>query len=324
MPYLPPSRVYGDIMEHKMMHDNEHGTANHSTSSRALKIALVIVLALMVAEVIGGILSNSLALLGDAGHMLVDALALGLSLFAATIAGRPATQTKTYGYHRIEIIAALVNSTALVLVTVYIFYESYHRFVDPPTVKIPIMLLIASLGLIANLAGIFLLKSARHRSLNIKAAFWHVAGDTLSSVGVIIAGIIIYITDWSILDPIIAVFIGCIILWGAVRIFSESVDIIMEAVPKHIQINEVIDMIKGIPGVVDVHDIHIWAITSGVNAMNVHLVVEDQTVSRSAEIVERVNQNLSEHFNIDHVTIQLECKACPVKPIRNSHSSHAH
>ncbi len=275
-----------------------------------LKIALAIVLVVMVAEVVGGILSNSLALLGDAGHMLVDALALGLTLFAITIASRPATPTKTYGYYRVEIMAALANGSILILVSLYIFYEAYQRFLDPPTVKVPIMLLVAGIGLIANLAGILLLRKGSRRSLNIKAAYWHILGDTTSSVGVIVGGIIISITGWGIVDPLIAVLIGGIILWGAVRIVRESVDILLEAVPRHVQLDKVIETIKKAPGVESVHDIHIWTITSGVHALSAHLVIEDQAVSRSAEIVARVNQDLARYFDVGHSTLQLECEAC--------------
>ena len=176
--------------------DNQHSEAGHltSVSSRPLKITLAIVVVIMVAEVIGGILSNSLALLSDAGHMLVDALALGLALFAITIASRPATPTRTYGYHRAEIMAALANGTTLVLLALWIFYEAYQRFLDPPLVQTPLMILVATIGLIANLIGMLLLRRASHGQLNIKAAYWHILGDTISSVGVIVAGIIIAIT----------------------------------------------------------------------------------------------------------------------------------
>ncbi len=293
-----------------------HNESDHLTSSgsRQLKIVLIIVVVIMVVEIIGGILSNSLALLGDAGHMLVDALALGLSLFAMAIARRPATSAKTYGYHRVEIMAALANGLLLVLVSVYIFYEAYQRFLDPPLVQAPIMLIVATIGLIANLAGIFLLKAASHKNLNIKAAFWHVIGDTISSVGVIIAGVIIAVTGWSYADSLIAVFIGTIILWGAIRIVREASDILLMTVPKHIHLNEVIDIIKKAPGVEDVHDIHLWTITSGIHALSAHLVIEEQTVSQSANIVETVNKDLTRHFGITHTTLQLECERCETCP----------
>ncbi len=290
--------------------DNEHTHASHA-GSRPLKLALAIVVVVMIAEAIGGILSNSLALIADAGHMLVDALALGLALFAIMIARRPATPSKTYGYHRVEIMAALANGITLVLLALYIFYEAYQRFLEPPVVQVPLMLLVATIGLIANLAGMLLLRRGSHGSLNIKAAYWHIIGDTISSVGVIVAAIIIAVTGWRVADPLIAVFIGCVILWGAVRIVRESADILLEAVPKHIQLDKVIETIKNISGVEEVHDIHIWTITSSMYALSAHLVIDDRTVSKSAEIVARVNQDLARYFNIRHATLQLECESCP-------------
>jgi len=286
-------------------------------ANRPLKIALVIVLVVMIAEVVGGILSNSLALISDAGHMFTDALALGLGLFAINIAKRPATQKKTYGYYRAEIMAALANGTMLILVAVYIFYEAFQRFSETSPVNAPTMLLIAGIGLIANLAGIFLLRKESHKSLNIKAAFWHIIGDTLSSVGVIIAGVIILVTSWYVVDPIIAAIIGCVILWGAIRIVKEATDILLESVPKHIQVEKVIDAARSIPGVKDLHDVHIWTITSGVYAISAHLNIENQTVSQSTEIVSAVNQLLAKDFNISHTTLQLECKSCPTGLICN-------
>jgi cobalt-zinc-cadmium efflux system protein len=277
---------------------------------RRLSIALIIIAAIMVAELVGGLLSNSLALLGDAGHMLVDALALGISLLAIRIARRPATATRTFGYHRVEIMAALANGVILGLVAAYIFYEAYQRFLDPPEVRTTLMLVVAGVGLVANLCAMWLLGAVRKDNLNMKAAFWHVFGDTISSLGVIIGGVVIAVTGWGMVDPIIAVLIGCIILWGAVRLVRESADILLEAVPKHIQLDEVARMIMGIPGVEDVHDMHVWTITSGIHALSAHLLIEDQTVARSAEIAREVNRDLSQRFNITHTTLQLECEKC--------------
>lgn len=290
---------------------------NHLTSerSRALKFALAIVVVVMIAEVIGGILSNSLSLLGDAGHMLVDSLALGLSLFAINMARRPATATRTYGYHRVEIMAALSNGVTLTLVSAYIFYEAYQRLSNPPVVQPVLMLVVAIVGLCANVAGLWLLKGVRHGSLNIRAAFLHILGDALSSVGVIIAAVVIKLTGWDAIDSLIAIFIGCIILWGAVRLVRESSDILLEAVPAHIQIEKVIEMMKNIPGVEEAHDIHVWTITSGLYALSAHLVIEDQAVSSSTEIVRTVSNELAEHFDIRHTTLQLECESCPAESV---------
>lgn len=294
------------------MAHQQNGTGDTTaTSQKALKQVLIIVSVIMVAEVIGGILSNSLALLGDAGHMLVDVLALGLSLFAISMAKKPATLEKTYGYHRVEIIAALINGVVLALISIYIFYEAYQRILEPPQVQAPLMIGVAVIGLIANLIAILLLKEARQGNLNVKAAFWHILGDTFSSVGVIIAGIIIAFTGWGIADPIIAILISGIILWGAVRLVKEAVDILLEAVPSHVQVNDVIGIIKNVSGVEDVHDIHIWTITSGIHALSAHLRIEDQIISSSTDIVEMVNHDLRQRFNITHTTLQLECENCP-------------
>ena len=185
---------------------------------------------------------------------------------------------------------------------------------EPPVVQTPLMLTVAIIGLVANLIGMLLLKRASHEHLNIKAAFWHIVGDTISSVGVIAAAIIIAVTGWYIVDPIIAVIIGVIILWGAVRIVRESVDILLEAVPKHIQMDKVIDRIKRVPGVEDVHDIHVWTITSQIHAMSAHLLIEDQNVSQSSQIMAAVGEEVAHHFNITHTTLQLECERCAVCP----------
>jgi cobalt-zinc-cadmium efflux system protein len=296
---------------------HQHEEHLDSVTTRPLKITLVLVLVIMVAEIIGGILSNSLALLSDAGHMLTDALALGLSLFAMNLARRPATPTRTYGFHRAEIMAALANGTVLILVSVYIFYQAYQRFSALPAVKSPLMLAVAGIGLVANLIGMFLLRRGSRRSINVRAAFWHVIGDTMSSVGVIIAGAIIYFTGWYLADPILAVVIGIVILWGAVRIVRESVDILLESVPGHVEIEKVTAAVKAVPGVEDLHDVHVWTITSGIYALSAHLSIADQTVSQSCDILTKVNQVLAENFNITHTTLQLECESCPTGLVCN-------
>jgi cobalt-zinc-cadmium efflux system protein len=294
------------------MNNHVHSETNHHNddSSRGLKFALIIVAVVMAIEIFGGILSHSLALLGDAGHMLVDALALALSLIALNLAKKPATTTRTYGFHRSEILAALANGVTLVLVAVYIFYEAYQRFRTPPTVQTTIMLAVAVTGLAANLVTMRLLHRARHSNLNVRAAFFHVLGDTLSSVGVIAGGIIIAVTGWKIVDPIIAVMIGIIILWGAVGLVRESVDILLETVPKHISLEKVTEVIKGVKGVVELHDLHIWTITSGIYALSTHILIQDQMLSRAGEITTAINRELAQKFNITHTTFQLENEKC--------------
>lgn len=291
-----------------MTHNHNNVNPLEIQSNRGLVIALSIVIVIMIVEVVGGLLSNSLALLGDAGHMLVDALALSLSLFAFNLAKRPATATRTYGFHRAEIMAALVNGAILAVVAAFIFYEAYQRFRDPPEVRSGLMLIVAILGLAANLAGILLLRRGRSLSLNIRAAFFHIMGDTISSIGVVAASIIISLTGWTYADPIIAVIIGIIILTGAVQLLRESSDILLEAVPKHIEMEKVIQTVKNIEGVDSIHDLHIWTITSGIFALSAHVVVKDIMVSHTREIIDGINQKLDEKFNISHTTLQLECE----------------
>jgi len=294
------------------MMSHEHTETNHhnDSGSRGLKIALIIVAIMMAVEIAGGILSHSLSLLGDAGHMLVDALALGLSLIALNLAKKPATATRTYGFHRSEILAALANGVTLVLVAVFIFYEAYQRFRNPPVVQTTIMLVVAVAGLIANMITMRLLHRARHNNLNARAAFFHVFGDTLSSVGVIAGGIIIAVTGWKIVDPIIAIVIGIIILWGAVGLVRESADILLETVPKHIPLDKVTESIKGVPGVVELHDMHVWTITSGIYALSTHILIQDQMLSRTREITAAINRELEQKFSITHTTFQLENEKC--------------
>jgi cobalt-zinc-cadmium efflux system protein len=286
----------------------DHTTTNHlvDDSSRGLKFALGITAVIMAAEITGGIFSNSLSLISDAGHMLVDVLSLALSLIALNLAKRPATVTRTFGLHRAEILAALANGVTLVLISAYIFYESIHRFSKPPAVHTPLMIIVAAVGLAGNLLTIQLLRRTRRNNLNIRAAFFHVFGDTISSVGVIAAGIVIAVTGWELADPIIAIVIGCIILWGAVSLVRESVDILLETVPKNIPLEQVTETVMGVKGVVELHDLHVWTITSGIYALSTHVLIEDQMLSRTREITDEINHLLAQKFNIMHTTFQLE------------------
>ena len=295
------------------MDTHNHGSET-ATSQRPLQMALVLVLVIMVAEVIGGIISHSLALLSDAGHMAIDALALTLSLVAMSIARKPATTARTYGYHRYEILAALANGITVGLISLFIFYQAYQRLLAPPEVDIKVMLPVAIIGLIANIVGVFLLRGGSAVSLNVRSAFWHIVGDTISSVGVIAAAIIISFTGQKIADPVIAIVIGLIVLWGAIGLVRESIHILSDAVPRHIPVDKVIEAIKTIPGVVDVHDIHIWTLTSGVHALSAHVLITDQMVSRSTVVIQTAQEDLKKQFDITHATLQLECEKCESCP----------
>jgi cobalt-zinc-cadmium efflux system protein len=294
-------------------HSHSHSAAN--ANQRRLLIALAITALMTVVELVGGVLSNSLALLGDAGHMFTDTLALGLSVVALTLAKRPASQTRTYGFHRAEVLAALTNGTILVLICGFIFYESYQRLVSPPEVRGSLMLVVAAIGFLANLIGILILRSASRDNLNVKGAFLHMWGDTISSIGVIVASVIILVTGWTMVDPIISIFIGLLILRGAISLVLESSDILLEAVPKHLDVTQISSALKEIEGIRDVHDLHLWTITSGIYALSCHLLIEDRMVSSSSHIVEEVNQALSQKFGIGHSTLQLECEECKDSPV---------
>jgi cobalt-zinc-cadmium efflux system protein len=277
---------------------------------RATTLVFFITVFITLAELTGGILSNSLALLSDAGHMFTDSLALAITLLALKLSQKPATPTKTYGYLRMEILAAMINGATLIFISIYIFYEAYHRFLAPPFVNSSLMLIIAFIGLFANLLGIFLLWKISWENLNIRSAFLHIAGDALSSVGVIFAGAVILYTGWYIIDPVISVFIGIIILISALKLVSESTNILLEGVPKHIDINLLVGEVKKIPGICDFHDVHIWTITSGVYALSGHVLIDDQMISKSSEILNAVNELLHQKYGIGHTTLQFECEKC--------------
>ncbi len=264
---------------------------------------------ILAAEVVGGILTNSLALLSDAGHMLTDLLALGLSYFAISIARRPPTDEKTYGFHRMEILAALANGATLVVICVLIFYEAYQRISNPPEVKTTGMLIIAVIGLVANLISAVLL-SGHGGSLNVRGAFLHVVGDALSSVGIIIGGVVIVFTGWFWVDPLISAGIGIIIVFGAYHLVRESIDILLEATPGHIVLEDVRGALQSIPGVLDVHDLHVWCLTPQICSLSTHLVITDVMTSRSDQTLRQINGLLADRFQIEHTTIQFECDHC--------------
>lgn len=281
-----------------------------SARQRGLNIAIFITGLMMIAEVIGGVLSNSLALLSDAGHMFTDILALTLSLLALRFSAMPATSKKTYGFLRLEILAALINGSILILVSLYIFYNAYKRFLEPPEIKVTFMMAVAFLGLVVNVVAALFLKKDVKGSLNVKGAYLHIIGDILSSVGVLSGGIIILLTGWYRVDPLLSVLIGIVILRGAYGLVKESADIMLEATPKGIDLEEVATHIKKIRGVRDIHHLHIWTITSGIYAMSGHILIEDILTSSSSRILEDVNRLLRERFDIGHTTFQFECESC--------------
>jgi len=276
---------------------------------RSLAWTIALTASVMVIEIAGGIASNSLALLSDAGHMFTDVLALALAMFAVAVAARPAPARVSFGYYRVEILSALANGVVLAVISLGIFYEAYRRFAKPPEVKGPTVVAVALVGLAANLAGLFLLRKASQHCLSVRAAAMHVLGDALSSGAVVLSGAVITLTGWQRLDPILSAGIGVVIVAGAVRLVREAVDVLLEASPAGIELAAVCVDIERIPGVRQVHDLHIWSITSGMTALSGHVILEATTLSHSDRILNSIKALLKDRYQIHHTTIQIESEA---------------
>lgn len=284
-------------------HEHSHGTRSPKRLSR-LKIALALTFAYMIAEAVGGWWTNSLALLADAGHMLTDVAALTLTIAAIWFASRPATSRKTYGYYRLEILAAFVNGIALVMLSIWIIYEALNRWQSPPEIKGLQLTLIAAGGLVVNIIAAFLLHSDHKHDLNMRGAFLHVMGDLLGSVAAIAAGILILAFGWLWADALGSLLISVIIIFGAWRLILESVNVLLEGTPSHINLDAVETAILDTAGVGGVHDLHVWTISSGIEALSAH-ISHDDSIAHS-ELLVSVRQKLHDRFGIDHLTIQME------------------
>lgn len=291
---------------------SEHGHS-HGRNKKTLLIAFLITTIYMIVEAVGGFLTNSLALIADAGHMLSDSISLGIGFLAFTIGEKAADQFKTYGYKRFEILAAVFNGVTLVLIAGYIFYEAYHRFADPPNVASTGMLSIAVVGLLVNLlvAWILMRGGDTKGNLNLRAAFLHVLGDLLGSVGAITAALLIMFFGWAWADPLASVIVAILVLISGWRVTKEAIHVLMEGTPKDVDIDEVKKAVQSIPGVRSMHDLHIWSITSGRNALSSHVVVdEDVTFVGSQRLLRQIETTLAQQ-KIGHVTIQLENEENP-------------
>jgi len=295
-------------------HDHSHGPHGHhhfdpSGNKKGLLIALIITVGIMFLEFFGGLITNSLALLSDSGHMLNDASSLALSLVAVWFATKPASPNKTYGFHRFEILAALLNGVTLFVVAGFIIVEAYGRFFEPPTVASGSMMLIACIGLLANVASAWSLmrKGDVKNNINLRSAYLHVLGDALGSVGAIVAGLVMMIFGWYIADPIISVLVALLILRGAWGIIKHTVHVLMEGTPITVNPSEVKAVLENIEGVINVHDLHIWTITSGLDSLSCHLLIEDQADDQ--RILQQAIQLIADRFKIQHTTIQVETSA---------------
>jgi cobalt-zinc-cadmium efflux system protein len=289
-----------------MGHGHSHTPAGKN--KRRLAIVLGLTTAYLIAEVVGGLLTHSLALLADAGHMLTDVAGLGLALLAIQFAERPATPERTYGFYRVEILAALINAVVLIGISVYILYEAYQRFRKPQVVQSGAMLAIAAAGLLVNIAGIYLLRAAAEESLNMKGAYFEVLSDMLTSIGVIIAAVVMLTTGWYYADPIISAGIGLFILPRTWMLLKAAVGVLLEGTPSDVNLATLRESIANVPGVASVHDLHVWSLTSGVNAMSVHAVLADHALHD--EVLAGVQGRVTKDFKIAHATIQVECEGC--------------
>ncbi len=290
------------------MHDHHHAHGgaglDRPEQSRRLRLTLALAATYMVAEVVGGIWTGSLALLADAGHMLSDVAALALSLFALWLSGRPAPPGRTFGYQRIEILAALANGVALVVVAVLILFEAIERSAEPPAVQGLPMLLIATGGLAVNVIGLMLLARGKDDSLNLRGAWLHLLSDALGSVGAMAAGLAIWLFGWSLADPLASGLISLLVLWSAWSLLRETVDVLLESAPTHLDVDDISNALCGIPGVASVHDLHVWTITSGKISLSCHVSAVDDTPPDN--LLGRLQELLRERFGIEHVTIQVE------------------
>jgi cobalt-zinc-cadmium efflux system protein len=297
-----------------MAHDHRETAAARSRGTLIATLALTG--AYLVVEVVGAILSGSLALLADAGHMLTDVGGIGLALFAIWIAGRPPTPVKTYGYYRAEILAALVNAIMLLGVAAGILVEAYRRLLEPPEVRGGPMLAIAVLGLVVNLASAWLLRKGARESLNVQAAYLEVLSDALTSVGVIVAALVVLLTRSMLIDPLVSGAIAVFIVPRTWRLLRQAVNVLLEGTPPHLDIPEIQAAIERESGVRRVHDLHVWTLTSGREAMSAHVVVDDY--GHGERILECLHAVLHTRFGIDHTTIQLETEPPSVLTIRPS------
>jgi cobalt-zinc-cadmium efflux system protein len=289
---------------HDHGHDHHHGS--REGNKKGLTIALLITSGIMLLEFFGGLITNSLALLSDSGHMLSDASSLALSLFAIWFATRPPSPNKTYGFYRFEILAALFNGLTLFVIAAFIVWEAYGRFWEPPTVASGTMIMIASIGLFANLLSAWALmrKGDVKGNVNLKSAYLHILGDALGSVGAIVAGILMMFFSWYIADPIISVLVALLILKSAWGVIKQTIHILMEGTPITVDRDEVEQTLKEIDGVINVHDLHIWTITSGLDSLSCHLLIQDDKDGQV--ILQQSINKIEEKFKIKHTTIQIE------------------
>ena len=295
-----------DATQHSATPASGQHHAHRSASRRSLGISLALIMGYMVVEVIGGVVSGSLALIADAGHMLTDGFAIGLALLAIWIAGRPASIDQTFGFHRTEVLAAMLNALSLWLIAAWIFFEAARRFGDSPEVDGALMLGVGAVGLLVNVAAAWVLHRSAGESLNVEGAFRHVIADLLGSVAVVAAGILVLSFGWDIADPIFGIVIGILILASSFRLLWKVVHVLMEGTPAHLDLHQLCQRLEELDGVTGVHDIHAWSITTGYDALSAHVTADAAVMEDPNPVMQRLRDIASSEFGIGHVTIQLE------------------
>ena len=290
------------------MHSHYHG----SGTGRILWWSLVATAVFALVEFIAGIQAHSLALLSDAGHNFTDALALLLAWFGFYLQTKPANEVKTFGYHRAGVLTAFINALTLAGLAAWIFYESYQRLLRPQVVHGTVMIVVAGAGLVLNGGIMWGLRSARHHDINIRSAFVHMLGDLLGLIGIVIGAIVIRYTGWQQIDPLLSILIGVLIIWTAWDIIKESLNILLEGLPRGLELQSVVAAMRGVEGVLDVHDLHIWSLGSDTRALSCHVLIEDLPPSTSERTLHRINDVLCDRFHIRHTTVQFEHVNCAV------------
>ena len=288
-------------------HDHDHDHDLREAGRRNLVISLCLIGFYMIVEVVGGIMSGSLALLADAAHMFTDAGAIALALFAMWMANRPASVERTFGYHRTEVLAALVNALSLWLIAGWIFFEAYRRLSEPPEVQGPLMLGVGAVGLLVNIAVVFILHRSAEHSINVEAAFWHVVADLLGSIGVIGSGILVTFLGWWIADPILSVLIGLLILASSWSLVQKVFQVLLEATPERLDMYQLCSRMEGVEGVTLIHDVHAWTVTSGYEVLTAHVLMDPSLPDGQVEqVLRRLRRIASEDYGIRHITLQVE------------------
>jgi cobalt-zinc-cadmium efflux system protein len=284
------------------------------TVDRRLKIGMILNLLFALGEFIAGLAAGSLALVGDAWHNFGDVIALALSWVALRQAERPATGRKTFGYHRASILAALANGVALIGITLWLFYEAIQRFRQPGVPEATVMLAVAGIGFVMNLVVALSLRESTG-DVSVRSAYLHLMNDALVSLGVVAAGGVILLTGWSLIDPLVSLVIGLLILAGSWDIVAEALDVLMEGVPRGVDVDRILEALRSLAEVKDTHDLHVWSLSSHVYALSCHIQVADLPVSEGTQLLDRISQMLKERFGIAHTTIQLEAEACPPQDV---------